>query len=106
MSNNDHEDINNHEASYGQLVIVFFILLALTAMSIAVASLDVSETFNVVALMGLASLKVGIIAIHWMHLKHEEPIFWILVLIAVLTLGVFFVFTFFDYFFRETLFVF
>ncbi len=48
----------------------------------------------------IAAVKSSLVLVHFMHLYVEDRIFRIFVLVAVLTLTIFIVLTFFDYAFR------
>jgi cytochrome c oxidase subunit 4 len=113
MSSHDHHDSHGHDShgeehthvpSYGQPVLIFFILMALTGLSVALASLHLSATANGLVLSTLACIKAYLVVTYWMHLRYEHKVFWVLGVVAIITLIIVYGFTFFDYLFRSTLF--
>jgi cytochrome c oxidase subunit 4 len=69
---------------------VFATLLVLTAITVAVAELNFSETTTVVVAVTIATIKAGLVATFFMHLKSERPmVFWPLGLTAVLFAALF-----------------
>jgi cytochrome c oxidase subunit 4 len=103
-SHSHHDEGTHHVPSYGQPVLIFFILMALTGLSIAAAALQLSPTMNGLVLSTLATIKAYLVVTYWMHLRYEHKVFWVLGVVAVITLLVVYSFTFFDYLFRSTLF--
>ena len=72
---------------------VFWALMVLTFLTVFVAQFDFG-IFNMVIAMGIASVKAGLVAAIFMHLRFENPITWLyaffpLVLLAILIAGVF-----------------
>jgi|SRR5688572_33491717 cytochrome c oxidase subunit 4 len=69
---------------------VFAALLVLTVVTVAVASLDLSESATVLVAVTIATLKAALVAMFFMHLKGEKPlVFWSLGLTAVLFAALF-----------------
>ena len=64
---------------------VFGTLLVLTLLTVAVASLDLSESMHVLFAVSIATIKAGLVVMFFMHLKGEKPmVFWPLGLTAFL----------------------
>jgi len=69
------------------------LLLALTATTIMVASIDLGF-FNVVAALSIATTKASLVALYFMHLRSENRTiaWWILFTLVLLALFIGFVF--------------
>jgi cytochrome c oxidase subunit IV len=58
--------------TYGLVLVA---LLALTAVTVTAASLHFgNEVLNVAIALGIASLKASLVALFFMHLRHDKPI--------------------------------
>ena len=69
---------------------VFAMLLVLTVVTVAVASLDLTEQTTVLVAVSIATFKAGLVALFFMHLKGEKPmVFWSLGLTGVLLVTLF-----------------
>ena len=78
-----------HVVSAGTLIGVFVTLLALTAVTVAVAQVELGE-MNVVVALAVACVKATVVALFFMHLKYDQR-FNLVVLIGSLFFAVFFV---------------
>ena len=79
-----------HPVNVRGYLVVFAALLVLTVVTVAVASLDLSETSTVVVAVTIATIKAGLVAAFFMHLKGERPmVFWSLGLTGVLFAALF-----------------
>ncbi len=82
---------------------IFILLLILTPLTfIQPYIFPVPLMGTVISQLVLALLKTSLIVAYYMHLKYETSLFKIIVLIAVVTLGIFFVITATDAFFRNS----
>ena len=71
------------------LVAVWLGLLALTALTVGMASLDLGKA-SILAVLGIASLKFGLVLAFFMHLRYEKVRLYLgLFLIAVAALAIF-----------------
>ncbi len=96
----DHHHANEtHTIGYGQYLLTWFGLIALTGITVAVAGIDLGRWVIITALT-IASIKTVLVLNIFMHLKFEDRTFRIFVGVAVLTLAIFIVLTFFDYAFH------
>ncbi|MCX8010235.1 MAG: cytochrome C oxidase subunit IV family protein, partial [Ignavibacteria bacterium] len=77
-------------------IIVWLGLVSLTAITVAVAGIDLKKLTLITALT-IASIKSLLVLTIFMHLKFEDKTFRIFVSIAFLTLIIFLVLTFTDY---------
>lgn len=93
------ENNKPHITPYSSHLSILIILLALTLISVLVTQIHFS-TFSVGVALILASVKVSLVLIFFMHLKHESK------MIKVMVAGVFSLFilvvivTFIDYLLR------
>jgi cytochrome c oxidase subunit IV len=97
---NDHRSGETaHGSSYGQFVLIWLGLLALTGITVALAGVNLGR-WLIVSALTIASIKTALVLNIFMHLKFEDRMFRVFVFVAVLTLTIFFVLTFFDYAFH------
>lgn len=69
---------------------VFAALLVLTVITVAVASLDLTESATVAVAVTIATVKATLVAMFFMHLKGERPmVFWSLGLTGILFAALF-----------------
>lgn len=81
---------------------IFLALLALTILTFIQPLLINSNLYaTVIVQMFLAVIKTVLIVAYYMHLKYESKLFKMIVLVAVVTLGIFFVITASDAIFRN-----
>jgi cytochrome c oxidase subunit 4 len=88
-----------HAPGYGQFILVWFGLLALTGLTVALAGINLGR-WIIVSALTIASIKTILVVNVFMHLRIEDRVFRFFVAVAVLTLAIFFVLTFFDYAFH------
>ena len=91
-NNSKHDE---HITGYGTYVLVWLALIALTSITVTVAGID----FGLVALgiaLFIALVKSMLVINIFMHIKFDEPIFRVFLLISIFTLVIIFVLTFFD----------
>lgn len=66
--------------------IVYVALLLFTGISVLVAhTLSLSRASAVLVALGIAWFKAGLIAYHFMRLKSERPLAWIILSVAVVS---------------------
>lgn len=85
--------------AYGHYVLIWLGLVALTALTVALAGINLGRWVILTALT-IAGIKGVLVLLHFMHLRTEDRIFKIFVLVSVVTLAIFIILTFFDYAFR------
>ena len=79
-----------HAVNVRPYMVVFGTLLVLTMVTVAGASLNVSESTHVLVAVSIATIKAALVAMFFMHLKGEKPmVFWPLGLTAVLFAALF-----------------
>jgi cytochrome c oxidase subunit IV len=89
----------NHVVSYSTSILIWTGLLSLTAITVALAGIELGRWVIITALT-IASIKTALVLNIFMHLKFEDRMFRIFVLVAGLTLTIFIVLIFFDYAFH------
>ncbi len=94
-----HAHGTEHAPSYGQFILVWFGLLALTGLTVALAGISLGR-WVIVSALTIASIKSLLVLNVFMHLKFEDRVLRIFVAVAAATLAIFFVLTFFDYAFH------
>ncbi len=88
-----------HTVSYSHYVLIWFGLLALTALTVSLAGIELGRWVIITAL-AIASIKSLLVLSVFMHLQFEDRVFRVFALVAFVTLMVFLVLTFFDYAFH------
>lgn len=81
---------------------IFLVLLALTVLTFLQPFIISQNLYATVSIqMFLAIVKTVLIVAYYMHLKYESKLFKMIVLVAVVTLGIFFIITASDAIFRD-----
>ncbi|MBN2012499.1 cytochrome C oxidase subunit IV family protein [candidate division KSB1 bacterium] len=86
-------------ASYGTYVLIWFCLIVLTGLTVTVAGTNFGH-FSVWMAIIIASVKTLLVLFIFMNLNYEPRLFRNMVLVVVITLTIFIVFTFFDVSYR------
>lgn len=81
--------------SLGTYLMVWLALLALTALTITAASLHFGR-WSVLAAIIIATIKGTLVLMYFMHLRYEDRVFKIMLLLALFTLAVIMGLTFVD----------
>ena len=71
---------------YGVYVAVFAALLVLTGATVGVSYIDLG-IWNVAAALLIASVKATLVALFFMHLRHEGRLVWTFALVPILFLA-------------------
>ena len=87
-----HHGPKNPERVY---LLTLIALLFLTFITVLVAQFDLGE-FNVIVAMAVATAKVSLVALFFMHLLYDKPMNSIIFMTAVIMLGLLFIFSFMD----------
>lgn len=80
-------------------VTVWLVLLALTAVTVTVARMDLGAASTLTAVV-IASIKAGLVLWFFMHLKYEKRLLKLLLLVPIVTLAVIIGLTFVDVLYR------
>jgi cytochrome c oxidase subunit IV len=94
MEHQQHQTI-----TYGRYLLIWFGLIALTGATVTFAGMNLGRWVIITAL-SIASIKSILVLNIFMHLKFEDRIFRIFVLVAIATFVIFISLTFFDYAFH------
>lgn len=86
---------HTHEDGAGVYVKTLVALLVLTAITFGASYIDFGSG-NVVIALFIATIKASIVALFFMHLRHERPVNSIIALAGFLFLGIFLMFCFMD----------
>jgi cytochrome c oxidase subunit 4 len=86
---------HSHEDGAGVYVKTLVALLILTAITVGASYIDFGSG-NVVIALFIATIKASIVALFFMHLRHEKPVNSIIALAGFLFLGIFLMFAFMD----------
>jgi cytochrome c oxidase subunit IV len=93
------EEQKHHIVSYRQYILIWLGLLSLTCATVAFAGINLGRWVIITALT-IASIKSLLVLNVFMHLKYEDRIFRIFVVVAMVTFMIFISLTFFDYAFQ------
>ena len=88
--------MSEHVDSIKSYILVFAGLIALTIITTAVAFVDLGA-FSVVAALVIATGKMLLVALFFMHLRHSTQLMRLVVLGGLVWLGILLVLTFADY---------
>jgi cytochrome c oxidase subunit 4 len=90
---------NAPASSYTFYVKIWLALVLLTAVSLGVSYLDMKKFVVFTALL-IATVKAALVMLYFMHLRHENHLFFYMLLVVFATYAVFIILTFADYSFR------
>jgi cytochrome c oxidase subunit 4 len=93
-----HDD-QRHSIGYRTLILVWLVLLALTAATVLITRLELGG-FKVLAALVIASIKAGLVIAVFMHMKHEGWLLLGLLFLALIVVVVNIGMTFFDVIYR------
>ncbi|BAM05106.1 cytochrome C oxidase subunit IV family protein [Phycisphaera mikurensis] len=94
-ANADH-DHHDHGPSYKLLTLVFVTLLALTWLTVHVVNYDFGYNGNLILAMAIATVKVAVVGLWFMHLRYDPPIFGFTLLLSFAFVALFIIFTLLD----------
>ena len=97
--NSLHTHRDTHSVSYARYVIIWFGLVALTALTVALAGIELGRWVIITALV-IAAIKSLLVLNIFMHLRFEDRVFRLFTMVAFATFLIFIVMTFFDYAFH------
>ncbi|HPR64489.1 MAG TPA: cytochrome C oxidase subunit IV family protein [Thermoanaerobaculia bacterium] len=81
--------------SYGTYIMVWLALLVFTGLTVTAAGLHLGSV-SIATAIAIAALKSTIVLFFFMHLKYDDPVFKVMLMVAILTLTVIMVLTFVD----------
>lgn len=97
MTTDHHEQ--SHIVSNTKLAGIWLILLALTALTVAITRVELGG-YKVLGALTIACVKAGLVIAVFMHMKYEGKLLRLLLFLALVTLAIFIGFTFFDVLYR------
>jgi cytochrome c oxidase subunit IV len=92
-------DTTTHHASARIYFLVFGALLALTALTVLAANVDLGS-YHTVAALAIAGIKAGLVVLFFMHARDSGPLVRLIVLAALLGLAIMLGFTLCDFWTR------
>jgi len=93
------EESKNHITGTKTYVLVWFVLLCLTGLTIEAAQLKMGE-WSMVANIAIASAKASLVLWFFMHLRQEKRLFKLLIFVPLITISIIIGLTFFDIWYR------
>lgn len=99
MTEQEHAYHQHAPVRYRTFIIVWALLLILTAVTVAVSRVHLGA-LNIWVALSIASIKSALVIFFFMHLKYETLVFKIFLLGALATLAVFIGLNFFDVLYR------
>lgn len=94
-----HNEAEFHVVGYGTYVLIWLALLVFTALTVSVAGMDLGR-LSVITALAVATAKSGLVLNYFMHLKYEDRVFKIMLLVSIVTLATILGLTFFDIAYR------
>ena len=95
----EHEHQEPHLVGYRVYFTVWLILVMFTGITVAVSYLDMYK-YTIFTAMLIASIKVTLVVLYFMHIRFESKLYPIMIFTALATYGVFIGLTFSDYLYR------
>jgi cytochrome c oxidase subunit IV len=78
------------------LLLVWGTLMVLTVITVAVTSVDLGSRVNLIVAMGIATIKAGLVATYFMHLRWDRPFHTLVFVGSLLFVSLFISMTLFD----------
>ena len=97
-----HEQEAQHISPVRVYVTIWLALMGLTVITVSVSYLNMYK-FTVFTAMLIATIKVTLVVLYFMHIRFEKAIYTYMILAVLATYGTFVVLTFADYSFRGLL---
>ena len=87
--------MKTHTKSIKSYLVVGFLLICLTALTVTISFIHLGS-WNVVAALLIASIKATLVLLFFMHLYHDSKLYLLIFLLAVVFLTIFITFSMFD----------
>jgi cytochrome c oxidase subunit IV len=84
---NTHGEVAHHSSSIKPYIVIIATLFVLTVITVVVAQFDFGN-WNIVVAMLVASVKATLVALYFMHLKHEDLSTWIYAIVPIFLLAI------------------
>jgi len=95
MSSRTEHAIDNPKAEARTYTLTLVVLLILTAITVGASYIQFGS-MNVVIALTIATIKGSLVALFFMHLRHDKPVNAVIACAGFLFLGLFLLFTFLD----------
>ncbi len=92
-------DGHGHMVGYGTYIMVWLGLVALTSITVTIAGIHLGS-LTLIAAMVIAAVKTSLVGYHFMHLKFDNMIIKVFVLVCLVIFLTFWILTFSDLSFR------
>jgi cytochrome c oxidase subunit IV len=93
---------NQHEhplVPYRLYVLVWLGLVALTGLTVGARYADLQHVAILAAIL-IATVKAVLVVLYFMHIRYERPVFGVMILVLLVTYGIYIGLVFTDYPFR------
>jgi cytochrome c oxidase subunit 4 len=84
----------------GTLVLVYIAIILLVAATVGLSSLGLGR-YGLVVQLGIATIQAGLVAYHFMHLRHGDKVVILTALASIFWMGILFVLFMSDYMTRH-----
>jgi cytochrome c oxidase subunit IV len=82
-------------------LMIFFVLLVGTALTVAAAFIDFPWRLNTIVALTIATVKATFVVLYFMHVRYSARLVWVIIIAALFWMAILFAFTFSDYFTRR-----
>lgn len=93
------ETAHGHTVSYGTYIMVWLGLVALTAITVTIAGIQLGS-LTLIAAMLIATVKTTLVGYHFMHVRFDNVIIKVFILVCLVIFLTFWILTFSDLSFR------
>lgn len=90
---------SGHNVSYGTYFMVWLGLVALTAVTVTIAGIHLGSLTLITAML-IAAVKTALVGYHFMHIKYDNAIIKVFILVCLVIFLTFWILTFSDLSFR------
>lgn len=90
------EHDGHHVTPLGTYLTIYFVLLVLTVVTVAVSYMGLPSTLSIIVAMMVASVKASLVVLWFMHLKYDTKFNVLVFLSSIWFIALFFIFTMFD----------
>ncbi len=95
----EHSHAGGHMVGYGTYFMVWLGLVALTAVTVTIAGIQLGSLTLLTAML-IASVKTALVGYHFMHIKYDNKIIKVFILVCLVIFLTFWILTFSDLSFR------
>lgn len=92
QSHHDDGRVHAHISSWQFLTAIFGLLIVLTVITVAVSYVDLGPLNTIVAVL-VATMKASVVALFFMHLRHDKLFHGVVFIASFVFLGIFLMFT-------------